>query len=212
VKTDDLIETLVEDRGSRGLRPRAAAIYALIAGTLVAGILFVLFLTPRPDIAQAADTYRFLFKLAFTLVLAASAFPLVLRALRPEVSAGRWLWRVALAPGMLLAAVLAELLVMPPSTWLPGMIGIKPIFCFFSICALSIGPLLALLTALRFGAPSDPGLAGALAGIVSSGLGAALFIIHCPNDSPLFIIVWYSLAIGLVTLVGYLAGRRWLTW
>jgi hypothetical protein len=212
LKTDDLIETLVEDRASRALRPRRAAIYALIAGTLIAGLIFALFLTPRGDIVQAAGTYRFLFKLLFTLVLTASAFPLVLRAFRPEAPAGRRLWLIGLAPVMLLAAALVELLVMPSSTWLPRMIGIKPVFCFFSICALSIGPLLAFLAALRFGAPSKPGLAGALAGLVSGGIAAALFIIHCPNDSPLFIIVWYSLAIGLVTLVGYAAGRRWLVW
>ena len=212
MKTDDLIETLVEDRGSRALRPGLAAIYALVAGTLIAGIIFILILTPRPDMVSAAGTYRFWFKCVFTLALAASAFPLVLQVFRPEASPGRWLWLLALAPAMLLAAASAELLVMPSSTWLPGMIGIKPIFCFYSICALSIGPLLAFLAALKFGAPSKPGLAGALAGIVSGGIGSALFIVHCPNDSPLFLLIWYSLAVGLVTLVGYLAGRRWLTW
>ena len=32
------------------------------------------------------------------------------------------------------------------------------------------------------------------------------------NDSPLFVMTWYSLAIGLVTVAGFLAGRRWLAW
>jgi hypothetical protein len=212
VKTDDLIETLVKDRGSPSLRPRVAALYALLAGGVIAGILFMLITDPRPDLAQAAGTYRVLFKVFASLALAASAFALVLQAFRPEASFGRWLWLVALAPVMLLGAVLAELLVMPSSTWLSRMIGISPLFCFFALCLLSIGPLLAFLAALRSGAPANPGLAGALAGLVSGGIGAALFVMHCPNDSPLFVILWYSLAIGLVTLVGYLAGRRWLTW
>jgi hypothetical protein len=212
VKTDDLIEALVKDRRSISLRPRTAAFYALAAGSLIAGILFMFFLHARPDLAQAAGTYRVVFKVVFTLVLAASAFALVLQVFRPEGSPGRWLWLVTLAPVMLLAATLAELWIVPSSTWLSRMIGISPLFCFFAICVLSIGPLLAFLAALRSGAPSDPGLAGALAGLVSGGIGAALFIIHCPNDSPLFVIVWYSLAIGLVTVVGYLAGRRWLSW
>lgn len=212
MKTDDLIETLVKDRGTVSLRPRTAMACALVAGALIAGILFMFFLDPRPDIAQAAGTYRFLFKIVFTLTLAAGAFALVLQAFRPESSPGRWLWLVALAPVMLLAATLAELLAMPPSTWLPRMIGISPFFCFFAICLLSMGPLLAILTALRYGAPSNPGLAGALAGLASSGIAAALFVIHCPNDSPIFVVIWYSLAIGLVTAVGYFAGRRWLAW
>jgi hypothetical protein len=212
VKTDDLIETLVKDRRPASLPPRTAAISALVAGSLLAGLFFLFFLHPRADLAQAVGTYRVLFKWLFTLVLATSGFVLVLRVFRPESSPGRLLWLIALAPVMLLAAVLAELIVMPSSSWLPGMIGISPIFCFFAIYCLSIGPLLAFLAALRAGAPSNPGLAGALAGLVSSGVGAALFIIHCPNDSPLFLFVWYSLAIGLVTLTGYLAGRRWLSW
>ncbi|TMJ37183.1 MAG: DUF1109 family protein [Alphaproteobacteria bacterium] len=212
MRTDDLIAALAKDQAVRSPRPRTAIICALVAGGVIAAILFMSMLSHRPDIAEAAQTYRFLFKFVFTLTLAASAIGLVFQIFRPEASPGRRLWLIALAPGMLLAAALGELLVMPSSTWLPGMIGIKPLFCFFAICSLSIGPLLAFFAALRYGAPSNPGLAGALAGLSSAGIGAALFVFHCPNDSPLFVVVWYSLAIGLVTLIGYFAGKRWLAW
>jgi hypothetical protein len=212
VKTDDLIAALAKDQAVPAPKPRTAIICAVVAGAIIAAILFVSILSHRPDLAKAAGTYRFLFKIVFTLTLAATAIGLVFQIFRPEAVPGRWLWLIALAPGMLLAAVLAELLVMPSSTWLPGMIGIKPLFCFFVICLLSIGPLVAFFAALRYGAPSNPGLAGTLAGLASGGIAAALFVFHCPNDSPLFVIVWYSLAIGLVTLVGYFAGRRWLAW
>lgn len=212
MKTDDLIETLVKDRSSASLRPRAAVAWAVVAGALIAGVIFVIAMSHRPDIVQAAGTYRVLFKFVFAVTLAASAIGLVLQIFRPEAVPGRWLWFIALAPGMLVAAAIAELLVTPSSTWMPRIIGISPLFCFSAICLLSVGPLLSFLAALRSGAPSNPGLAGSLAGLASGGIGAAVFVIHCPNDSPLFVIVWYSLAIGLVTLVGYLAGRRWLSW
>lgn len=212
MKTDDLIETLVKDRRAAFLRPRTAIAWAVVAGVLIAGMIFVISMSYRPDIGEAAGTYRFLFKLVFTVTLAASAIGLVLQIFRPEAVPGRWLWLIALAPAMLIAAAITELLVMPTSTWMPRIIGISPLFCFFAICLLSVGPLLAFLAALRSGAPSNPGLAGALAGLASGGVAAAVFVIHCPNDSPLFVIVWYSLAIGLVTLVGYLAGRSWLRW
>jgi hypothetical protein len=212
VKTDDLIAALVEDRTVHSPKPRTAIICAIAAGAVITAILFMATLSQRPDIAEAAQTYRFLFKLVFTLTLAASAIGLAFQIFRPEASPGRWLGLIGLAPGMLLAAAFAELLVMPPSTWLPRMIGISPLFCFFVICLLSVGPLLALLAALRYGAPSNPGLAGALAGLASGGVAAAVFVIHCPNDSPLFVMTWYSLAIGVVTLIGYFAGRRWLAW
>jgi len=212
VKTDDLIEVLVEDRATRSPTPRSAMALALIAGVIVAGIVFALSLHPRPDLVQAAGTYRFLLKVVLAFTLAASAVGLALHFARPESVPRHPLFLVAVAPAILAASVVAELIVMPEATWMPGMIGIKPVFCVVMMLVLSIGPLLALLTALRYGAPSNPGLAGALAGLASGAISAAVFVIHCPNDSPLFVMTWYSLAIGLVTLAGYFAGRRWLAW
>jgi hypothetical protein len=212
LKTEDLIETLVEDRGVRSPKPRSVIALGLVLGAVAAGILFICFLNPRPDIMQAAVTYRFLLKVVVALLIAASATVLAVDFARPEAVLRRRLYLIAVAPAMLAAASIAELIAMPEATWMPGMMGIKPVFCVIMICLLSIGPLVAFLAALRSGAPSNPGVAGALAGLASGGIAAAIFVIHCPNDSPLFLIVWYSFAIGLVTLVGYLAGRRWLAW
>ncbi len=166
----------------------------------------------RPDIDEAAETYRFLFKFVVTLTLAASAIALTLQVFRPEASLGRSLWLIALAPAMLLFAVLAELYVMPSAAWVPRLIGTNARFCLTLIPLLSIAPLALFLWALRQGAPSNPGLAGALAGLGAGGIAATLYASHCTDDSPLFVMTWYSLAIGLVTLVGYFAGRRWLAW
>lgn len=212
MKTDDLIEALVEDRGTPPMSPRAAILGAVISGAVIAGILFMMMLGYRSDIAQAAETYRFLFKFVFTLTLTVSAIILVLRVFRPEAVLGRALWLIAVAPAMLVAAALAELFVMPSSSWLPRLIGTNARFCLTMIPLLSVAPLLAFFTALRRGAPANPGLAGALAGLGAGGIAATLYASHCIDDSPLFVIVWYPIAIGFVTLVGYLAGRRWLRW
>lgn len=212
MKTDDLIEALVQDTAVRSPRPRFAIALAFVAGAIAAGILFMLSMDPRPDIMQAAGTYRFLLKIVLALTLAASAIWLALNIVRPEAVPRGRLYLIAVGPALLVAAAIAELMAMPRATWMPGMIGISPLYCLFMISLLSVGPLLAFLAALRYGAPSEPGLAGALAGLAASGVGAAIFVIHCPNDSPLFVITWYSLAIGLVTAVGYFAGRRWLAW
>jgi hypothetical protein len=77
---------------------------------------------------------------------------------------------------------------------------------------LSIGPLACILLALRQGAPTEPGLAGAVAGLVSGGIAATLYASHCTDDSPLFVATWYPMAIGGVALVGYVAGSRLLRW
>ena len=56
--------------------------------------------------------------------------------------------------------------------------------------------------ALRHGAATRPALAGAAAGLMSAALAAVLYAAHCFDDSPLFVITWYSLAIGAVTALG----------
>lgn len=212
MKTDDLITALAADRSDQSLRPRTAIVCATIAGALIATILFISVLGYRPDIAQAAGTYRFLFKFVLTVTLAASAIGLVLQVFRPEAVLGRRLWLLAAAPVMLVLAALAELIVMPSASWMPRLIGTNARFCLVVIPSLSVVPLLAFFWALRRSAPANPGLAGALAGLASGGIAATLYASHCIDDSPLFVMVWYSLAIGLVTAVGYFAGRRWLAW
>ncbi|WP_119389119.1 NrsF family protein [Taklimakanibacter lacteus] len=212
MKTDDLITALVADRAAKPPKPKAAIMAAAAGGAVIAAVLFLSIIGFRNDIAAAVETYRFLFKFVVTLTLAASAIALALQVLRPEASPGRWLWGIAIAPGLLLLAVVAELVVMPSATWMPRLIGTNARVCLTVIPLLSIVPLTAFLWALRQGAPARPGLAGALAGLGAGGIAATLYASHCTDDSPLFVMTWYSLAIGLVTLVGYLAGKRWLAW
>jgi hypothetical protein len=116
------------------------------------------------------------------------------------------------APALLAVAVIAELIVMPASTWWPRLVGANARFCLALIPFLSIGPLTCILLALRHGAPTRPGLTGAVAGLVASGIAATLYASYCTNDSPLFVATWYSLAIGIVTLAGYFIGSRCLRW
>jgi len=212
VRTDDLIEALVQDRAAVAGKPPAALSVAVTSGALIAAILFLTVLGYRPDIATAAETYRFLFKFVFTLTLAATTIWLIFTIVRPEAVPGLRLLALAAAPVLIILAVVAELSVMPSSTWMPRLIGKNWWFCLTVIPSLAIVPLAALLTALRRAAPADPGLAGALAGLASGAIAATLYASHCTDDSPLFVITWYSIAIGLVTIVGYFAGRRWLAW
>lgn len=212
MRTDDLIEALAKDRTHAAPNPRVALGCAILGGALVAAFLFMSVIGYRPDIAAAAETYRFLFKFVFTLTLAATAIWLVFTIIRPEAAPGRRLLALAAAPVLLILAVIAELLVIPSASWLPRLIGTNWWFCLTVIPALSFVPLVGFVAALKRAAPASPGLAGALAGLCAGAIGATLYASHCIDDSPLFVMTWYSIAIGLVTLLGYLAGRRWLAW
>jgi hypothetical protein len=96
--------------------------------------------------------------------------------------------------------------------WSERMIGANAEFCLLSIPCLAAAPLVAALLALRQGAPGNPGLAGAAAGLFAGAIGAACYATHCPSDSPLFVAAWYSLGIGFVVVGGALVGRRLLRW
>jgi hypothetical protein len=100
----------------------------------------------------------------------------------------------------------------PQTDWTARLIGHNALFCLTFIPLLAAAPLVAILMALREGAPTNPALAGALGGLLAGAFGAMLYATHCPDDSPLFVAVWYSIAIGFITGLGALAGSRWLSW
>ena len=84
--------------------------------------------------------------------------------------------------------------------------------CLVAIPLLSVLPVASLFYALRQGATTAPRRAGFVAGLAGSGLSAALYALHCTEDSPLFFVTWYGLAILGVTLVSTLIGGRLLRW
>lgn len=212
MSTEQLIRMLAADRTGRAAALGARLAAALAVGLAVAAGLFWLTLGPRPDIASAAGTLRFLFKFVVTLVVAVAAGGLVLRLVRPGADAGAWLVALLVGPVLLAVAVVLELLSVPQSAWWPRLVGANSYLCLVSIPLLAAPVLAALLVALREGAPTRPAVAGAIAGALAGSLGAALYAAHCVDDSPLFVATWYGIAIALVTAIGALAGARLLRW
>jgi hypothetical protein len=214
MRTDDLINALAQDHAAHPrLEPlRRTFVAAMALGLGIAVVAFALALGIRPDIVSALATWRFDFKLVLTLTLALTSARLVWRLARPAANARAAELAMATGPLLLLGAVLYELWVIPEAAWLPRAVGTHSAACVVSITLLSLAPLAAAFYALRRGAPLRPGFAGATAGLLASALAAALYALHCPDDSPLFGAIWYMAAMGLVTLAGWLAGRRFLRW
>jgi hypothetical protein len=77
---------------------------------------------------------------------------------------------------------------------------------------LAIAPLLACLYCLRQAAPASPARAGAVAGLLSGAIAAAVYALHCTDDSPLFVALWYTVAVAGVTAIGAWAGDRVARW
>jgi hypothetical protein len=211
MKTEMLIESLVQDIPVERKLERSVAL-AMTAGNIIAGIVFFGGIGFRSDILHAVETTRFLLKFGVTLPLVITATAAIMRAARPGASFGLSGWSLAIAPVVLMSAVLIELMVVPSSHWVTTIVGSNARNCVTLIPVLSIGPLACLLLALREGAPTRPGLAGAIAGLAASSIAATFYATNCTDDSPLFVITWYPLATSVVVMLGYLCGLRFLRW
>ena len=211
MKTDDLISLLAEDAPVRTKLGRMVG-YALVAGIVISAILLISTIGMRRDMADAMETTRVLFKIGATMMLAIAASSLLFQIGRPAARLKPRALLLLIPLALVAAAVIAELAMMPSDSWRTRMMGNNARFCMMFIPVLALAPLAAFMIALRHGAPDNPGLSGALAGLAAGAIAAAVYAWHCPDDSPLFVAMWSPLAIAIVTIVGYFAGRRFLRW
>jgi hypothetical protein len=213
MKTDDLIKMLAADNASVAPPISRTLMLALTAGTLLAAAHFYSLLAVRSDFSHViTHDPRFIFKFVFPLGLAILAALLVLRLSRPDGTAGGWKWLFGLPIALLAVAVGLEMQTVPADHWRVNAMGSMPVACMKYIPLLSVAPLLAVLVALRSGAPSNPTAAGAAAGLLSAGIGAALYATFCVDDSPMFLAIWYVTGMSIVVAIGALAGNRLLRW
>ncbi|UZE47681.1 DUF1109 domain-containing protein [Rhodopseudomonas sp. P2A-2r] len=206
--TDRLIQTLAADNESRAFPVGTVLAMALLVALPVAAAMLLVTLGFRPNFMTAMRNPFFDLKFVVTLALAIPAIVISLHLSRPEAVLGRWIWLLLLSPFILVIAIVAEMMLPQRMPMMARLVGRNSMLCLTAIPVLSLPILAATLLALRHGAPAQPALAGALAGLLSAGLAATLYAAHCVDDSPLFVATWYTLATALVTAVGALAGAR----
>lgn len=211
MKTDDLIHMLAED-APVPMRIGRAMTLALLLGTVISIALLLATIGMRPNMAEAMQSARVMFKIGATLTLAIAACGLVFRIGRPGVPLKARSLLLILPLVLVIGAIMMEGMMTPSDSWMSRMVGNHSRFCIFFIPMLSIAPLIGFMLVLRDGAPESPGLAGAVAGLAAGGVAAAIYAWHCPDDSPFFVATWYTLAISIVTIVGFFVGRRLLRW
>jgi hypothetical protein len=211
MKTDDLIAALAADNAPRRpSSPMRGVLPVVLIGAIVSLAGFLLVLGPRPDLSQAFGTWRFDAKFAIVAIAALLAFGECLRLMRPTAKPSVLIALLIAAP--LAAAVIVELLIVPRELWAARQVGQNMILCLVAIPSLAIAPLIALIYAMRRGAPASPAMAGAMAGLASAAIAATLYATHCPDDSPIFVATWYTTAALLVVGTGALCGRHALRW
>ena len=212
MKTDDLIRALAADHEPAGPPPGRALALAGAIG-FVLSVLFFMWLVPlRPNLGEAMRSFPFVLKPIEMGILVVVSAVAVLRLAKPGARLGRTLAVAAAVPAIMVAAIAVELTQVPRAEWLVKLAGTHWYMCVLNMVLLSLPILAALLFGLRYGAPTRPTLAGAGAGLLSGALAASLYIAHCPDDSPLFVAAWFTLAIAIATGIGALAGSRLLRW
>lgn len=211
MRTDELIEMLARGAGpapravaARRLAPAAGlgvAASALIAVGLYGPIAPQMYGSPAPWI-----------KFAYAASLALAAAWLTARLARPvaRLAAPR---RAVLAVFAAMGALgAATLLGTEPGARATALLGYSWSTCPWSILALSLPGLGAALWAVRGLAPIRPVAAGFSAGLFAGALGAFGYSLSCPEASPAFVALWYSIGIGLSGAAGALLGPRVLRW
>ncbi len=212
MRTQDLIAGLAADAAPRGPKLATALLCAGVIGAVLAAVVMQATVGVRSTFVASLSEPRFLFKFLMTAVVATTAFQVTLRLSRPDRTARTVILAFAIPALVLAVAVAAELTVLPKSLWLTRLVGRNWLQCLAFVPLISATPLLVTLLALRQGAPASPTGAGLAAGIACGALGAFFYAAHCPDDSPLFVAVWYILAIGIVATAGALIGRWLLRW
>lgn len=202
-----LVERMVADlRPVRRLWPiglRLALWIALEAGVL----LFAIYHSRRTDLGRQLSNLWFLLCVGGFAAAGVVGAALALRSAIPGRAPGRR------EVGFLLVLTVGSALLLlhePINANVPiaTFVG-TGLPCVFGIATLALLPLLALLWAVKRGAPLEGGFGGALAGAGAFLFSFALMRARCPIDEGLHLFMWHFLPtlIGIAASAG--AGFLW---
>ncbi|MET0984954.1 MAG: DUF1109 domain-containing protein [Steroidobacteraceae bacterium] len=211
--TEELIRSLATDvkRVPRQAVAQRIAV-GMIGGAVVTLLLITALLGVRSDLGAAMGGFSLWMKWAYTASLGTVAVIATANLARPEIVSLRWLWLLAV-PVLLLAGIgIAEFAYAPAGASVEMWLGHSWKVCPWLVLSLSLPIFAGLLWSYRRFAPTRLRAAGATAGLSAGAWAATLYCLHCPEVSAMFVLIWYSLGIGLVTALGALLGPRLLRW
>ncbi len=211
MKTDTLIDLLTRDAGpapralaARRLSPAAGAglvVSAVIAFSCFGAIPAPMFATAVPWTKMAYAGALALAAGWWTARLSCPAAPIA----QPRRGTVLVLLVMAVVGGISLVAA-------PAGTRMDAVLGKSWSTCPWSVLALSLPALAATLWAVHGLAPTRPQAAGFAAGLLAGSVGAFGYALSCPEASPAFVAIWYTLGIGFTGAVGAVLGPRVLRW
>jgi hypothetical protein len=212
MRTDELIAHLSDGLAPvrRGALARQTAL-GVGAGLLLSAVLMLAWMGLRTDFDGAIVSFGLWMKLAYSLALAAVALWAMTRLGRPGSDTRLPLLLLVLPVAVLLVLSTAQMAA--PGVDRMGLVmGHSSDVCAMNILACALPLLAAAFWILRRMAPTRPSLAGAAAGLFAGAAGAFVYGFHCTEATAPFVLVWYTLGMGLAALTGAILGRWLLRW
>ena len=151
-------------------------------------------------------------KFGYVVSLLFGAVWLAERASRPGTNLRRAALAVALVVAVMAALCASVLALAPMQSRLDLVVGHSWASCPWHVAELSAPAFVAVVWAMRGLAPTRPRAAGFAAGLLAGTLGAVGYALHCPELSPVFVLVWYTLGILIPAGVGAVLGPWLLRW
>ena len=220
MSVDGFINDLVATTPSQQLSYSDQFKLVLSVGTVVTAGLFVLIFSIRWNILffQSSPNWPqwiLGFKLMFGIALAGFAFTHLKLAAQPY--SHKKIKRKGLAyliPFISLIIVFLSIESSEPNdivitNMMPSLIAFD---CAASLFLLGLPLLGGFLYALRSAMPSAPAIAGFYAGLGAGSIAVMIYGFHCPVDSVAFALIWYSIAVLMLAIIGYFIGRTLLKW
>ncbi len=211
MKTDALIDMLARDAGPapRALAVRRLSPAAAVGLLMSAGIAIAWFGAIPAQMFATAVPWA---KMAYAGALAWAAGWWTARLSRP--AAPNALPRRVTVLVLVAMAVVGgvSLASAPAGARMDAVLGRSWSTCPWSVLALSLPALAASLWAVRGLAPTRPRVAGFATGLLAGSVGAFGYSLSCPEASPAFVAVWYTMGIAFTGAVGAVLGPRVLRW
>jgi hypothetical protein len=210
IPTDDLIRRLARDPlPPAGPSLEARLRIAAVAGAASAAAAVLALFGVRADLGAVIFTAPIALKFVLGTAVAVAAFRMTLRLARPGAGA---LCRLSVAVLGIAAALCLAAFVSLAS----GRAAIPPLavfeVCSASIALLGLLPLVLALSALRVGAATCPGLAGAAAGVLAGAIAVVAYAVVCPLDDPQMVVLAYTAGVAVLSVGGVAVGRTVLAW
>lgn len=212
-KTDDMIDSLVKNlRPVRKGALRRLLLLALIPGLMVSTALVLMGHGLRPDLEAALSVPAFWVKAAYPLLLTVVSIGALISVARPGGRPVGAVLPLAIIYGLLVVLGVVQLGAASPGQYRSLIMGISYWACPLIILVVGAPVMTASFWFLRRSAPTNPRLAGLVAGMTAGSLGAVVYSWGCIENGLAFVALWYTLGIVLCAGVGALLGRPLLRW